>query len=139
MTSEEKVDEQLKKYDLSPVSVYAEEIRNVLLQEINNEAREDNELPKLCCLQLFSLGNVADSLLIWKAKESGFDAHLYIDIQLVCGAGFDETKDFLVNQNTPEAGGLLAYLIQCENSGDFDDFSIESKIKEYREYFYGDS
>jgi hypothetical protein len=139
MTQEEKVDEQLKKYGLSPNPVYAEEIRNSLLEETNNKAREDNELLKLYCIQLFSIGNIEDSLLIWKAKESSFDAHFYIDIQLVCGAVLAETKKFLSARNTPNANNLLEYLIICEGGGDFDDFSVESKIEEYRYYFYGSS
>lgn len=139
MTREEQIYEHLEKYGVSPDTTYAEELRKNIRQETNNEAREDNELLKLYCIQLFSMRNIEDSLLIWRAKESSFDAHCYIDIQLVCGAGLDETKDFAANRNTPEANELLEYLLQCENSGDFEDFSVESKIKEYQYYFYGNS
>lgn len=139
MTDEEKTDEHLKKYGLTPDAIFLDEIRNLTLQEISNDNREGNEFLKLCCLQLFFIGDVADSLLIWKAKRSDFDAYCYIDIQFVCGAGLSETKKFLLKQNSSEAIDLLAYLIDCEKTGDFEGFSIESQMKIYKQYFYGNS
>jgi hypothetical protein len=91
----------------------------------------------LSCSQLFSLGRVEDSLLIYKAKRSSFDAACYLDIQLICGAGFDETKDFLARQNTPRAIEALDYLLSCEKAGDFDGFSVESQNEEHRRYYFG--
>lgn len=139
MTEDEKIAEQLEKYGLKPDSKYAEQIRKIIYQEINDEERESNELLKLGCIQLFAIGNVEDSLLIWEAKESNFDAHCYIDIELVCGAGLNETKEFLAEQDSVESKELLNNLLRYEESGDFDDFSVESKINEYKYYFYGNS
>jgi hypothetical protein len=138
MTRDEQIDKQLEKYSLTPEPKYAAEIREIIYQELNNQDREDNEILKLCCIQLFSIGNVEDSLLIWRAKESSFDASCYIDIQLTCGAGFEETKDFLSKQNTPNTEKIFNYLLMCEKAGDFDAFSVESQIREYRQYFYGE-
>jgi hypothetical protein len=46
---------------------------------------------KLCCVQLFNAGFLADVILICQAKESSWDAHCSIEIQLLCGAGLQET------------------------------------------------
>jgi hypothetical protein len=137
MTRDEQLDAQLERYTLNPDPQFAEEIREIIRQEIANENREDNEILKLSCMQLFSIGQVEDSLLIYKAKESSFDASLYLDIQFLCGAGFDATKDFLSQQNTPEATEALDHLLACEEGGDFDGFSVESQNKEHHRYFYG--
>lgn len=139
MTRDEQVIEQLEKYSLTPDAKYATEIREIVCQEIANPEREDNEILKVCCMQLFAIGNVEDSLLIWRAKESDFDAYCYLDIQYTCGAGFNETKDFLVKQNTLEAKKLLDYLLLCEKAGDFDEFTVESQIKQHQRYFYSNS
>ncbi len=74
MTRDEQVNEQLEKYSLIPDSKFAPEIRETIYKEIADEDREDNEILKICCMQLFAIGNVKDSLLIWKAKQSSFDS-----------------------------------------------------------------
>ncbi|MCM3783506.1 hypothetical protein M3231_11010 [Neobacillus mesonae] len=51
---------------------------------------EDNEYLKLLCMMLFSIGMVEDTLYIWKAKKKNFDAGIYIDAVLLCGAGVME-------------------------------------------------
>ena len=107
MTRDEQLDEQLERYTLNPEPIYAAEIREIINREIANENREDNEILKLSCIQLFSIGQVEDSLLIWRAKQSNFDAACYLDIQFLCGAGLDETKNFLSEQNTSEANEAL--------------------------------
>jgi hypothetical protein len=81
------------------------------------------------------LGNVEDALLIWQAKQSSFDAACYIDIQLLCGAGLTETKDALSKNTSPEAKEALAWIIECETAGDFDDFSVENYLDFYRRYY----
>jgi hypothetical protein len=72
---------------------------------------------------------------IWEAKRSGFDLGCYIDVQLLCGAGLDETKHFLANQSSAEAGAALTYILECEQSGSFNDWSPYKQIDEYRRYF----
>lgn len=139
MTRDEQIEEQLERYSLTPDAKYAVEIREVIYKEIANDEREDNEILKVCCMQLFYIGDVKDSLLIWDAKKSDWDAYAYLDIQYTCGAGLQETKDFLVEQNTSESKDLLDYLLSCEKSGNFDGFSVESQINEHHRYFYGKS
>jgi len=78
---------------------------------------------KDCCVLLFKSGNLDDALLIWDAKESGFDAHCSIDVQLLCGQGLEETKQHLTNLKSPEAEEALEYIIECEETGDFEGFS----------------
>ena len=73
MTRDEQVEAQLEKYTLTPDPKLAEEIREIIHLEIANEDRDDNEILKLSCMQLFALGKVEDSLLIWRAKRSDFD------------------------------------------------------------------
>lgn len=97
MTRNEQVVAQLEKYTLAPDPKLAEEMREIIHQEIGNEDRDDNGILKLSCSQLFSIGQVEDSLLIWKAKRSDFDAACYLDIRLLCGASLGETKEFLSN------------------------------------------
>lgn len=137
MTRDDQVEAQLEKYTLNPNPKFAEEIREIIHQEIADENREDNEILKLSCAQLFAIGQVEDSLLIWRAKQSDFDAACYLDIQLLCGAGLEQTKAFLSNQDTPEAKEALKYLLECEEAGDFDEFTVESQDQEHHRYFYG--
>lgn len=58
------------------------------------EASEDSDLflMRLLCVQLFSLGRSEDSLRIWRAKSSSFDASCEIDVPFLCGAGLEDTK-----------------------------------------------
>jgi hypothetical protein len=137
MTRDEQVDAQKGTFSLNPDPRFAEEIREIIRQEIADENREDNEILKLSCAQLFALGQVEDALLIWRAKQSNFDASCYLDIQLLCGAGLEQTKIFLSKQDTPEAKEALKYLLECERAGDFDGFTVESRNQEYQRYFYG--
>jgi hypothetical protein len=50
---------------------------------------------KLCCVQLFNAGDLADVLVIWQAKESIWDVHCSPDVQLLYGADPDQTNAFL--------------------------------------------
>ncbi len=66
---------------------------------------------------------------------SDFDAGLYIDIQLVCGAGLEATKAFLRGSSEPEAKELLAALEDSRYAGDFDGFTREGYLDFYRRYY----
>lgn len=44
-----------------------------------------------CCWLLFMLGDVADSALIWEAKELNFDAYCYIDSVFLVPQGIEAT------------------------------------------------
>ena len=81
-------------------------------------------LMRLCCVQLFNLHKLEDVLPIWHAKTASWDAYRSIDIQLLCGAGLEATKEYLAQDPSPEAHSALERIIECEHTGDFDGFSV---------------
>ena len=127
--------EILARFGLVPRTEDLPEIRALVQSLTADEDRDDNEPLKTLCVLLFSAAEPSDSLLIFKAKESSFDAACYIDIQLVCGAGIDRTKAFLLNSREPEARKLLAYLESCISAGDFGDFTPADYLESYRRYY----
>jgi hypothetical protein len=92
---------------------------------------------KLCCVQLFTAGNLGYVLTIWQAKTSSWDARCSIDVQLLCGAGLEETKAYLATEGSEGASAALDYLIACEAAGDFMDFSVQRQSRSYAEYYLG--
>lgn len=131
----DRTEELLYSYGLIPKSSKLDDIRTLLLNELNNQEFEDNEYIKTLCIQLFILGQVEDSLLIWKAKKKNFDTFSYIDVQLLCGAGLAQTKVYLENVNAIDAEGELSYLKKTELTNDFVDFSRENLINFYIGYY----
>ena len=59
----------------------------------------------------------------------------YLDVQLLCGAGLDETKEFLSAQPSELAKTALTYIEECELTGDFDNWSPSKQMEYYRSYF----
>jgi hypothetical protein len=104
-------DESLRRYGLGPSGRELAAVRALLEAEAGRERRAqgdgDTELMKLCCVQLFNAGEVGDALAIWGAKTASFDAACSIDVQLLCGAGLDETKAFLSGQRSEQARAAL--------------------------------
>jgi hypothetical protein len=115
-------------------------ISEILIEETRKESQGqgegDTELMKLCCVQLFSKGSVEDSLLIWQAKTASMDADCSIDIQLLCGAGLDETKAFLANIHSSSATSALNRIRLCEENADFEGFSVRDYLDFYRSYYF---
>jgi hypothetical protein len=66
---------------------------------------------------------------------SSFDAGFYIDIQLVCGAGIERTKAFLLDSGDALARELLAHLENCISAGDFDGFTPADHLAFYCGYY----
>ena len=134
-------DECLKRFGLSPAPESAPEIRRLLATqtelERNCQGDADGELMLLNCIQLFALGQASDSLLIWAAKQSSFDKGFYIDGQLLCGAGIKETLGYLDGVETDRAKKAADYIRKCVASGDFDGFTPQKWVSEYRDYFGG--
>jgi hypothetical protein len=130
-------DEALQKFGLPANPQDREEIRHLLMEEtelaIKWEDRE--EMLRTLTLQLFSIGMVDDSILIWKAKQSSFDASCTVDIQFICGAGLGVTKEYLAKSTDALAPEALDYLSECEQSGDFDGWTPQSSINSYRKYY----
>ncbi|MBN9743657.1 hypothetical protein DMP23_21690 [Amycolatopsis sp. A1MSW2902] len=128
-------DDLLERYGLHPAGGQLDEIRGILATEMQAGFDANTELMKICCIQLFHYGSLNDVLLIWEAKESGWDAHCSIDVQLLCGAGLDETKAFLRAHPATLAREALEYLTECEEARDFDSFSVERWSEGYHSYY----
>jgi hypothetical protein len=94
----------------------------------------DQFLMRLLCAQLFSIGFVEDSILIWRAKSCNFDTYLGIDVQFLCGAGLEQTKNYLQLDGSDDAINALDYIAKCES--DFLQFSVES-VLQYTCKYYG--
>ena len=131
-------DESLARFGLVPSEEDLPKVREILAREAEAErtgsGRED-DLAHLCCVQLFSHGKPEDILRIWDAKESGFDMASVVDVQFLCGGGLDATKRFLASMPDERAAAALSYIAECEEAGDFDEFSPETYLQGQREYF----
>lgn len=134
-------DESLRRYGLRPTGNDLDQVREMLKTraalERQSQGDGDTELMKLSCVQLFNVGILDDVLLIWQAKESSWDAHCSIDVQLLCGAGLEETKAYLAAEGSESTSVALDYLLQCEAAGDFTDFSPENRSGWYSRYYLG--
>ena len=130
-------DEALQKFGLPALPQHREEIRQLLLEEIElaRKSEDREEMLRTLTLELFSIGMVEDSVLIWKAKQSSFDASFTVDIQSICGAGLAETKEYLAQSTDPSAPEALDYLTECEQTGDFVGWTPQWTIDQYREYY----
>ncbi|NIL59777.1 hypothetical protein [Salinispora arenicola] len=129
-------DESLRRYGLRPSSADLPYIREILQAQADLEQHDqDTELMKLCCLQLFNADQLSDVLVIWQAKESSWDAHCSIDVQLLCGAGLNATKAHLEAHGSEDAAEALRYLLDCEAAGDFDNFSVVEEARWRANYY----
>lgn len=127
-------EELLQLYGLEPDELNRKDIRQLLHQEIENRNLEDNEVLKLLCIMLFCIGIVEDTTLIWQAKQKNQDTSSYIDVQLLCGAGYEETLIYLEKMDGEQAHKELLYLRQCEPY-DFVDFSKVEWVLDYKRYY----
>lgn len=91
---------------------------------------------KLCAYLLYKLGQVEDSLLLWRAKNTNFDTLCGIDVQLLVGAGVEQTLAFLRTQDTEEAQAAIEYIEECVETGDFKDLD---GYRAYVERCFGDN
>lgn len=129
--------EALEKFGLPASLEHREEIRRLLALEIEYEklGESGEEMLRTLCLQLFSLGHLEDVFLIWNAKQSSFDAGCSLDIQFLCGGGLAATKDYISRASLPEASDALKYLTECEQAGDFVDWTPQVTLENYRSYY----
>jgi len=129
-------DESLRRYGLRPAAADLDAVRDLLRIETGrSQDDQDTDLMKLCCVQLFHAGGLDDVLAVWQAKESNWDAHFAIDVQLLCGAGVEATKAYLAAEGSPAAAEALSYLAECEAAGDFDGFSVDRQARWWAEYY----
>jgi hypothetical protein len=126
-------DEVLARYGLTPTGSDLAEVRTLLVALTEQGPEADTTVMKLCCVQLFNNGSLDDVLAIWRAKECSWDAHASIDVQLLCGAGLDETKAYLSERL--DGHEALEYLFSCEAAGDFEHFSVKDRADWYAEYY----
>ncbi len=105
------------------------------LKERKRQGEGDTLLMKLCCVQLFNAARLDDVLAIWKAKTSSFDAACSIDIQLLCAAGLDATRAYLLSVGSTEATAALRRINECETGGDFEGFEVATYSAQWRTYY----
>lgn len=112
-------DASLRRYSLSPVVGDLNEVREILAVQAARERRRqkdgDTELMKLWCVQLLNAGFLTDVLLIWHAKESSCDAPCWIDVQLLCGVGLEETAAYLTVDGFPAAAAALEICVSVRH------------------------
>jgi hypothetical protein len=130
-------DELFEHYGLNPSDSELDEIRALLREQTELGFDSDTLVMKLCCVYLFNNGSLDDVLPIWTAKESSWDAHHSIDVQLLCGAGLAETKAFLAAHPDDVAKKALDYVTRCEAAYDFNNFSVAQRSAWYEEYYTG--
>ena len=133
MTSEEAI----QQFGLPAQATHREVILHLLEKEIEREHQEigDQELLRTFCAQLFSIGRVEDSLIIWSAKACNFDTMCGLDVQFLCGAGLRRTKEYLADAPAPTAADALEYLGKCEQAGDFTEFTAAKWLAHARLYY----
>ncbi|MCK9900532.1 hypothetical protein CC117_10995 [Parafrankia colletiae] len=68
-------------------------------------------------------------------KTASFDAFCSIDVQLLCGAGLEETRTRLAAQQNEIATDAVDYLAECQAAGDFSDFSVETWSGACHDYY----
>jgi hypothetical protein len=129
------VDDLLRQFGLPAKATNRVTIITLLEKQISLEEDEigDQFLIRLLCAQLFSIGFVEDSILIWRAKSCNFDTCLGIDVQFLCGAGFEQTKNYLQLDGSDDAINALDYIAKCES--DFLQFSVESVLQHTCQYY----
>ncbi|MER5883668.1 hypothetical protein ABT160_07550 [Streptomyces sp. NPDC001941] len=117
----------LARHGLRPDARGLGEVRALLAERTRRERDSQGEgntlLMRLCCVQLCHAGDLGDIELIWNAKSASFDASHSIDVQLLCGAGLQATKEFLASQTSPQSSAALERILHSEATGDFDGFS----------------
>ncbi len=133
------VEAHLERYGLHIGQQDAPEIRRVLRNEIGVESLRqgagDTEMMRLCCTQLFSLGQEEDIRLIWQAKTSSMDADGAIDIQLLCGRGLEETIRFLSTQPDNVSRQAIQRIHEYREHGFFEGFTPASWLQSLDDYY----
>ncbi len=132
-------EESLRRYGLRPAAADLADIRALLGEHAERERRAqgegDTELMKLCCVQLFNSGDIDDALLVWGAREAGFDAACSIEIELMLGHGLAATKAHLSAHSSSAAAAALDRLRELEADGQFEGFSAGEHSAFYDRYY----
>jgi hypothetical protein len=129
--------EALKQFGLPSHVAYRSTIR-AALAEAMQRPWDEHDLIKCLTVLLFSIRHVEDSLIIWQAKSLTMDLGCSIDVQLLCGAGVDATWSYLSASPDEQAAQALGHLGACLASGDFENWTVESWLSFYQDYYEGD-
>ena len=97
-------------------------------EEPNEFDYDWNDPFRMCGLLLYKIGNVEDSLLLWQIKEIDMDTAGGLEVQMLTGAGVDETIAYSKSLKT-EFALKGAELIEA-NRGYFPDF-----VETFETYF----
>ncbi|RYD61341.1 MAG: hypothetical protein EOP83_17260 [Verrucomicrobiaceae bacterium] len=95
----------------------------------------DESLIKCLAAQLFSIGEVEDSLRIWQAKSASFDLMCGLKVQFLCDAGIEQTREYLAGHASEGAKEALKYLDECIAADDFAGWSPEQWLERTRRYY----
>jgi hypothetical protein len=131
-------DESLRQFGLVPSDDALPRIRALLAGEADAERHgrpRQEDLALLCCVQLFSRGLPEDVLRIWDAKQSGFHLEATWISSFCVGGGHEATRLYLASQTGDAAASALKKLDECEQAGQFADFSPQVHLEHYRNYF----
>jgi hypothetical protein len=134
--------EVIRRFGLPPLAADLPVIREALIEatRLERAGEGDTLVMKALCVALFAAGCVEDSLEIWRAKRASFDASSSIDVQLLCGAGFDATLRYLRGVDSEHAKAALAYILECDATGDFAGHdapggSLSAVLADFRRYY----
>lgn len=86
-----------------------------------------------CAFLLYRIGNSSDIALLWQAKNIDFDSFSGFDTQFLVGAGVQTTIEHLQALSDENATAILKHILQCQQSGDFDD--MESWFQDKMDYY----
>jgi len=130
-------DNAIERFGLPAARGHRGELRSLLEAELAKiaEGEADESLIKCLAAQLFSIGEVEDSLRIWQAKSASFDLMCGLDVQFLCGAGIEQTRGYLAGHDSGEAREVLKYLDECIAAGDFADWTPGQWIEQTRCYY----
>lgn len=132
-------DDVLSTFGFPPAASDAYRIRSLLRERVileeNSSGGGCSEVMRLLCAQLFTFGDAKDAALIWRAKKSSMDANASIEIELLCGAGVEETRSSLSRARDHYSTGALKAVCDSVSSGQLADFSVSEFTKNLVEYF----
>jgi hypothetical protein len=110
--------------------------RHIIKLDITSRRDETSGMSdelRLSALLLYKIGNVEDAPLLWEAKTVNFDTFCGLDIQLLVGAGVDETLAYLNGLGDEESLKASEYIEDCRGTGDFD--HLDGYAEEWDKYF----
>jgi len=123
----------IERFGLCPSEISYAEIKQLLVEEIENHDHSEGcgEYLRVLCFMIFYCGHVEDCELIWKAKNLNFDTGWYIDGELLFGAGYNKTLDYISEKTY--LNNMKSYIeeyIDCECI-----FEKEDIIKNFKSFY----